>query len=144
MTRADREPSPGNSSVVITGMGAVTSIGADLDELWASIADGRHGILPIDRFSTDVFSSRIGALLPGWNDRLGGEPAEDGPDPSVLVALPAAREALRRAGLSSLPRRPTQVAIVLGTSAGGIHARSAYEFTPPERLDRRHRFLAQS
>src|SRR5688572_11732370 len=125
-------------SVVITGMGAIASIGADLDEIWATILAGRHGIRPIERFSTDGFSSKIGALLPGWNDRLGGAVAEDGLDPSIQVALPAAREALRRAELTTRPQRAARIALVFGTSTGGIHSRSAYEFTPPEALARRH------
>ena len=38
--------------VVITGMGAVTPIGNDVDEMWDSVKNERCGIAPITRYDT--------------------------------------------------------------------------------------------
>lgn len=39
--------------VVITGIGAVTPIGNDVESIWESMIAGRHGIAPITHFDTD-------------------------------------------------------------------------------------------
>ena len=41
--------------VVVTGMGAVTPVGNDVETLWSSLVRGAHGIAPITRFNTEGF-----------------------------------------------------------------------------------------
>jgi len=47
--------------VVITGMGAVCSLGTDCDELWSSLLEGRSGAGPIRQFESRSFPVRIGS-----------------------------------------------------------------------------------
>ena len=39
--------------VVVTGLGVVSPVGNNIDEMWASIKAGKHGIAPITRFDTE-------------------------------------------------------------------------------------------
>lgn len=103
--------------VAITGMGAVSALGATAAALWMAIEEGRDGIRPIERFSTEGFSVSLGGMVPG---------AVSG-DRCIAFATPAAREALANAGLQVGPGGVAgrRVALVLGTSLGmhvdGLH-----------------------
>ena len=103
--------------IAITGMGAVSALGRGATALWAAIEEGRDGIRPIERFSTEGFSVSLGGMVPG----------ADSGDHCVAFAMEAAREALAQAGVQigegGVPGR--RVALVLGTSLGihvdGLH-----------------------
>lgn len=103
--------------IAITGMGAVSALGAGTSALWAAIEEGRDGIRPIERFSTEGFSVALGGMVPG----------ADAGDLCVAFATAAAREALAHAGLSigAGGASGSRVALVLGTSLGihvdGLH-----------------------
>ena len=43
--------------VVVTGMGAVTPLGLDVDSSWAGICDGRSGAAMIEQFDAGAFST---------------------------------------------------------------------------------------
>jgi 3-oxoacyl-[acyl-carrier-protein] synthase II len=47
--------------VVVTGMGAVCSLGTDVDEIWRAILEGRSGAGPIRQFDSRGFPVRIGS-----------------------------------------------------------------------------------
>lgn len=55
---------PGANSerrVVVTGMGAITSLGTDVETLWQNILDGRSGVRHIQQFDSQSFPVRIGS-----------------------------------------------------------------------------------
>ena len=130
-------------ATVITGMGAAASIGVGLDAFWSGIAAGRTGIRAALRFSTQAYGVSLGvsldaAALPP--DTLDRDPDSGSDlDPCAALAIVAAREALDRSGIARASLPPHRLAIVMSTSAGGLHARSAYEFTDPRDRARRHR-----
>ncbi len=47
--------------VVITGMGAVTPVGNDVESFWESLTKGVCGIAPITRFDTTDFKVKVAA-----------------------------------------------------------------------------------
>jgi 3-oxoacyl-(acyl-carrier-protein) synthase len=49
--------------VVVTGMGAVTPLGLDVDSSWAGICDGRSGAAAIEQFDAATFSTRFSASV---------------------------------------------------------------------------------
>lgn len=114
------------SSVVITGQGAVCALGLGLDAIWASLEAGRDGMRPIERFSTDTFTTHLGGMVPvpgtlEVDDAVGTRAAV------ISYAVRAGREALQRSGVAVT--NPRRVALVLGTSMGshlgGLHEGSA-------------------
>ena len=53
--------------VVVTGLGALTPIGNNVDELWRSLVAGVSGGGPITRFDAAKFKCRIAAELKGFD-----------------------------------------------------------------------------
>ena len=58
--RAPRMTQQGPRRVVVTGLGAVTSIGIGVERFWASLLDARSGISPIGSFDASAFRVRNG------------------------------------------------------------------------------------
>src|SRR5688572_4063905 len=63
--QAGRLSATGNSlmsrrRVVVTGLGVVTSLGEQADEVWENVCAGRSGIAPITRWDTSKYPVRIG------------------------------------------------------------------------------------
>jgi len=86
--------SRGRPTVVVTGIGMVTSLGAGKAENWAKLTAGQSGIRRIRRFSTDGLRTQIAgtvdfALPPGFHP----------PDLSFALAEMAAQEAVEQAGV---------------------------------------------
>ena len=51
------------SRVVVTGLGAVTPLGLDVDSSWAAICAGQSGAAMIDRFDASAFTTRFSASV---------------------------------------------------------------------------------
>ncbi|MFT3711520.1 MAG: beta-ketoacyl-[acyl-carrier-protein] synthase family protein [Archangium sp.] len=112
--------------VLITGLGAVSSLGLGIDAMWSALAAGRDGMAPIERFSTSEFTTHLGGMVP-IAESLKADDADGMQRLVIRFAVEAGREALRRSGIRiTSPRR---VALVLGTSMGshlgGLHETSA-------------------
>jgi 3-oxoacyl-[acyl-carrier-protein] synthase II len=111
---------------LITGLGAVSCLGRGQGALWSGLAEGRDGLRPIRRFSTQGFRVQIGGLVP---ER---EASTASPDALCLeFAAWAAREAWSDARLGEGSVAAERIALVLGTSPSE-HELAAHELT--ERL----------
>ena len=47
--------------VVVTGLGAITPVGKDINSFWDSLTAGKHGIAPITRFDTTDYKAKLAA-----------------------------------------------------------------------------------
>jgi 3-oxoacyl-[acyl-carrier-protein] synthase II len=47
--------------VVVTGLGAVTPVGNNVPDTWASLLAGKHGIAPITKFDTTDYKATLAA-----------------------------------------------------------------------------------
>lgn len=90
--------------IVVTGMGAVSSLGHDLGSTWGALLEGANGIRTIERFDPTGFPVTFAAEV---------NLAHAGPDPKGSLAMRAASEAIRQAGLEGGPR----VGVFLGSEA---------------------------
>jgi 3-oxoacyl-[acyl-carrier-protein] synthase II len=106
-----------DESVWITGVGAGTPLGFELDQIEANLLAGRSGVSPVTRFPTDDYPSRIAAQI----DHI---PQPPGCDPLAFSARPrleqlahwCAERALRDAGLWGR-HLDARVGLVLGLGA---------------------------
>ena len=91
---------PTGRRVVITGLGCVSPLGATADETWSAAIAGRSGVGANRRFDTSEFSVKIAAQAPD-DFEFGDLSAKEARrlDRFTLLALAAAHEALRGAGL---------------------------------------------
>ncbi len=86
-------------TVVVTGLGAVSSLGNDLASTWAGLVAGRSGIGPITLFDASGFRTKLAAEVrempdPGVSPRLLRRLSR-----TDVIGLTAAREALADSGL---------------------------------------------
>ncbi len=115
MSRAD-----GPRRVVITGLGAVTPFGAGVAALWNGLCAGVSAVGPIDRFEAHGLRTRIAAHVPELPLPAGMEPRDaKRMDRFALLALAAADEAWRQAGLSGGVPDPYRAGVLIGSSHGG-------------------------
>src|SRR5437762_11417381 len=55
--------------VVITGLGAVTPIGSDVETFWSNLKNGVSGIRTIDAFDTAAYDCKIGGQVRGFDPK---------------------------------------------------------------------------
>ncbi len=120
--------------IVVTGLGAVSPLGAGVQTNWQRLVAGRSGIRQNTRFETDGWKCRIAGLVPFR--------AEDpeGFDPEVVMtprdlrrtdlfihyAMAAAQEALDQAGWHPEDgQEQNRTATIIGTGVGGVPAITA-------------------
>src|SRR5947208_2993660 len=106
--------------VVVTGLGAVTPIGADAPSTWRAAVAGESGIDFIRSFDASEFPVRIAAEVKDFDPTQVASPKDARRlDRNVLFSLGAAREAVADAGLDGA-YSPDRVGILFGTAIGGI------------------------
>lgn len=107
--------------VVITGMGAVTPLGLDLNETWSSAKAGKCGIGPLTLYDCSEMKVRIAGEVKGFEPEKYMEKRElRKNDRCVQLAIAASREALAMSELDMEQEDPYRCAIFLATGIGGI------------------------
>lgn len=120
--------------IVITGLGAVSPLGAGVATNWKRLIAGQSGIRRNDRFDTDSWKCAIAGLVPGHDDDPEGFNPEKvmearelrRSDLFIHYAMAAAWEALQQADwlpTDDAARRRT--ATIVGTGVGGVPAITA-------------------
>jgi 3-oxoacyl-[acyl-carrier-protein] synthase II len=106
--------------VVVTGLGAVTPIGADAPSTWSAAVAGQSGIDFIRSFDASEFPVRIAAEVKDFDPTQVASPKDARRlDRNVLLSLGAAREAVADAGLDGA-YSADRVGILFGTAIGGF------------------------
>ena len=106
--------------VAITGVGAVTPLGNDMQTTWKGLVEGRSGVDFIQAFDTDDFPVKIAAEVKDFNPALAATPKRArNLDRAVLFGLAAAKEAMQDAGINGY--KPERTGVVLGSCVGGFN-----------------------
>jgi 3-oxoacyl-[acyl-carrier-protein] synthase II len=107
--------------IVVTGLGCVTPLGVDVASTWEGAASGRSGVRPVERFDASEFPVRFGGQVPG-EVRVDDIPSKEARrlDRFILLAVSAAQEAVRDAGLRVTPESGERMGAAIGTGIGGI------------------------
>jgi len=107
--------------VVVTGMGAVTPLGASVAAFWDGLVSGRSGIRTIARFCTGEYDVQIGGECLDFNpaEHLDQRQAKR-MDRFSQLALAAAKMAFADAGFAPGGFDPRRAGVILGTGIGGI------------------------
>ncbi len=110
-----------NRRVVITGIGAITPLGNDMDATWQALVEGRSAVAPITRFDTTPFPVKVACEVKNFDAAAHIDPKEvRRMDPYEQYALAAAKQAVRVSGLTITPALTEQLAVVVGSAIGGI------------------------
>lgn len=108
--------------VVITGMGAVTALGHDLDTLWNNLVQGKSGVSKIESFDVSEYPTQIAASVKEFNpeDYMDRKEARK-MDRFVQFAVAAASSALQDSGLNIAEQAdPERVGVMIGSGIGGL------------------------
>lgn len=107
--------------VVITGMGMVSPLGADVASSWEGILAGRSGITPIEHMDVSAFSTRIGGSVKGFDveQYLSAKEARK-LDLFIQYGLAASFQAMRDSGLEINDGNRERVGVAMGSGIGGL------------------------
>ena len=107
--------------VVITGMGALTPIGNNLETYWTNLKAGKSGGAPITRFDTTKFKSHFACELKDFNveDYIPRNEARR-MDPFTQYALIATEEAIKNAKIDFDVLNRNRIGVIWGSGNGGI------------------------
>jgi len=123
--------------VVITGVGAVTPLGNNIETTWAGIKEGRSGVGPITRVNADDFPAKVAAEVKDFDieayvDRKEGRKM----DRFTQFALAASIMAMKDANLELTPELGLRTGVWIGSGIGGMET---YEAQFRNFLDRGYR-----
>ena len=107
--------------VVVTGLGAVTPIGNNVKDFWASIRAGKVGIGPITKFDTTDYKVKIAAEVKDFNAKDHMDPrSARRMDPFCQYAVTAAKEALEDSGIDMEKEDSFRVGVIVGSGIGSL------------------------
>lgn len=111
--------------VVVTGLGAVTSIGTTVPEFWAGMKEGKSGVGPLGGFQHEDLKILIAAQIKDFDPKARLKHFKR--DKLILhadryswFAAAAADEAVKQSGLEMPAANPYRVACIIGSGAGGL------------------------
>jgi 3-oxoacyl-[acyl-carrier-protein] synthase II len=108
--------------VVVTGLGAVASLGHEVDAFWAGLLAGRSGVDRVSLFDPTPYASHVGAEVRGWDaaDHMDPKEARRN-DRYTHFGFVAAKQACRDAGLEMGREDPDRVGVMIGSGIGGMY-----------------------
>ena len=107
--------------VVVTGLGAVTSIGHDVGAFWASLVAGRIGVDRVTLFDPSAFACQIGAEVRNWDVNVLMDPKEARRnDRYTHFGFVAAKQAVADSGLDMAKEDGDRVGVIIGSGIGGM------------------------
>ncbi len=107
--------------VVVTGLGALTPIGNNIQEYWDGLSSGKSGCAPITYFDTEKFKTKFACELKNFNalDHFNRKEARK-LDRFAQYALVASDEAINDAGIDLEKVDKFRVGVIWGAGIGGL------------------------
>ena len=114
--------------VVITGLGLVTPLGADVETAWTNLIAARSGAGPITRFDASEYKCRIACEVKPADHAYGFDPnlrvdhkVQRQVDPFIIYGIDAAGQALEDAGLTDMTEQERyRAGCSIGSGIGGL------------------------
>ena len=107
--------------VVVTGLGALTPIGNNIEEYWNGLVNGKSGSAPITYYDTEKFKVKFACELKNYNtedyfDRKEGRKL----DRFAQYALISSDEAIKDSGLDLDKLDKFRTGVIWGAGIGGL------------------------
>jgi len=109
--------------VVITGLGAITPLGNDVETFWSNLKNGVSGIGKIEAFDTSAYDCKIGGEVRGFDPKAFFKNPKDvrRTDRFAQLALAAAKMALDDSGVDvENLRRRDRFGVIVSSGIGGL------------------------
>ena len=106
---------------VITGLGAVTPIGNNVDEFWQNLISGKSGAAKITKFDTTNHKTTFACEVKNFDPlQYVEKPEARKMDLYTLYALAATEECLKDSGLELNKTNLNKTGVILATGIGGM------------------------
>jgi len=109
--------------VVITGLGALTPLGNDVETFWQNLKNGVSGIHKIEAFDTAAYDCKIGGEVRGFDAKAFFKNPKDirRTDRFAQLGLAAAKMALEDSGIDlEKLRRRDRFGVIVSSGIGGL------------------------
>lgn len=107
--------------VVVTGLGAVTPIGNNVEQFWQGIREGRVGIGEITKFDASGYKVRLAAEVKNFQAKeYMDAKAARRMEPFAQYAVAAAMEAYEDAALDLSAEDPYRLGVIVGSGVGSL------------------------
>ncbi|HAC16882.1 MAG TPA: beta-ketoacyl-[acyl-carrier-protein] synthase II [Bacteroidetes bacterium] len=107
--------------IVVTGLGAVTPIGNNLQEFWNSLIEGKSGGAPITKFDATEFKSQFACEVKGYDPSLHMNFKEaQRMDLFTQYAISSAAMAIEDAGIDFEKLDRERIGVIIGSGIGGM------------------------
>lgn len=109
--------------VVITGMGAITPVGNDVETFWNSLKEKKTGFGEITYFDTADFKVKLAAQVKDFDPKnyMDAKTARR-MEPFSQFAVAAASQALAQSGLDMEKEDPFRVGVSIGSGIGSLQS----------------------
>lgn len=109
--------------VVVTGMGAITPIGNDVETFWNGLEEKKLGFGPITTFDTSDYKVKLAAEVKDFDAKKYMDPkAARRMERFSQFAVAASREALLDSGIDMEKEDPFRVGVCVSSGIGGLQA----------------------
>lgn len=110
-----------SNRVVITGMGALTPLGLNLNDTWEGTVNGKSGVGYITLFDASTLETKIAGEVKGFvpTDYFNRKDARH-MDRFTQLAVVAGMQAVEQAGLKIAPDNWDSIGIMIGSGIGGL------------------------
>ncbi|MFD2116862.1 beta-ketoacyl-ACP synthase II [Paenibacillus yanchengensis] len=112
-----------NHRVVVTGMGVITSLGADVEQFWDNILQGKSGISHVDAFDCSDYTTKIASEIKNFDPEQYGLDKKEARrmDRYVQFASVASLKAVADADLKIGENVDAErVGVIVGSGIGGL------------------------
>jgi 3-oxoacyl-[acyl-carrier-protein] synthase II len=106
--------------VIVTGIGAVTSVGSNVREFWRSLLAGVCGIGPVSLFDASSYRTQTAAEVSEIPDGFLSAAEKRRMSRADRMGLAAAAEAVAQSGLDLSREDPTRIGVILGGGTSGL------------------------
>lgn len=107
--------------VVITGMGAVTPVGNNVNDMWEAVKAGKCGIDKITHFNTENSAVKLAGEVKDFDAESTADKAElRKMDDFTIYALAAADEAVKDSGIDFDKENTLRCGVILSSGIGGL------------------------
>ena len=107
--------------VVVTGLGAVTPVGLNVEETWNNLLAGKSGAAPITLFDCSKFKTQFACEVKGLNvnDWIDRKEARKH-DRYTQLAMISAMQAVKDSGMDLETEDKNRIGVIFGVGIGGI------------------------
>ncbi|MBQ4819841.1 beta-ketoacyl-ACP synthase II [Aquimarina sp. MMG016] len=107
--------------VVVTGLGALTPIGNNIEEYWDGLVNGKSGCAPITYFDTEHFKTKFACEVKNYNPTDYFERKEARKlDKFAQYAIVSSEEAIKDAAIDLEKVDKFRVGVIWGAGIGGL------------------------